>query len=78
MTQSPKEKADELIEKFKGIETNFSRDGGYTFENIYREDAIQCALIAVDEMIHYLEIVLGVDRHDFEYWQQVKAELENK
>ena len=36
----------------------------------------QCALIAVDEIIYYLEIVLGVDKEDFEYWNEVKQEIE--
>jgi len=37
--------------------------------------AKQCALIAANEIIHYLEIVLGVDKEDFEYWQEVKQEI---
>ncbi len=39
------------------------------------DDWQRCSLIAVNEIIHYLTIVLGVDKEDFEYWQQVKEEI---
>jgi hypothetical protein len=59
-----KEKAKELFDIYECItEINYT--------------AKQCALIAVDEIIHYLEIVIGLDKEDFEYWQQVKQEIDN-
>jgi hypothetical protein len=81
MILTPKEKAKELVNRFLGLEyVLFQHDGEpFTFPqgriNLY--SAKQCALIAVDELIHYLEIVLGVDKEDFEYWQEVKKEIEN-
>ena len=68
---TPQEKAIELVDKFYLIEESQECDAwidGYL--------AKKCALIAVDEIIHYLEIVLGVDKEDFEYWQEVKTEIE--
>ena len=38
--------------------------------------AKQLALIAVDEMLNHLKIILEVDKKDFEYWQEVKQEIE--
>jgi hypothetical protein len=31
----------------------------------------------VKEIIYYLEIVLGVDKTEFEFWYEVKKELKN-
>ena len=63
---TPKEKAKELVEKI----------AIYHWTDVCDyEGAKQCALIAVDEMIHYLEIKLGVDKEDFEYWYEVKEEI---
>ena len=61
---TPKEKAIELVSKFSIVGLQ------------QRNEGIACALICVDEMIYYLEIVLGVDKMDFEYWQEVKSEIE--
>jgi hypothetical protein len=60
---TPQEKARKLTDRFYN-------------EIKYMERAKVCALIAVDEAVHYLEIVLGVDKSDFEYWQEVKKEIE--
>jgi hypothetical protein len=67
---TPQEKARELVDSFKP----YSDWNGF---DLQREllNAKQCVLIAVNEMIHYLEIVLGVDKLDFEYWQEVKEEI---
>ena len=67
---TPKEKAIELFEKYDKniVSTNY--------KHMCKEAVIQCALIAVDEIIYYLEITLGVDKEDFEYWQKVKEEIE--
>jgi hypothetical protein len=63
---TPKEKAEELVNRFIYRRTDY----------VEIDDAKQCALIAVDEIIYYLEITLGVDKEDFEYWQKVKEEIE--
>jgi hypothetical protein len=55
---TPKEKAIELVNKM-------------AFE-VCKTDAIQCALIAVDEI---LSVVWYVPV-DIEYWQEVKQEIE--
>jgi hypothetical protein len=59
---SPKEKAVELIYKF-GMETQ------------YYERTKQCALIAVDEIIN---VTVGLNGwiDGFQYWEQVKQEIE--
>ena len=63
---TPKEKSDELIEKFIFINGNsfFAKD---------------CAIIAVDEIIenlHWLEDSINFDKA-IRFWNEVKTELEN-
>ena len=66
---TPKEKAAELVEKFKPL------CGGYWGGKINKAFAKQCAIIAVDEIIkiekHHI--------HDLwvEYWHEVRTEIEN-
>ena len=60
---TPKEKANELVDKF--IKTN----GNAFF-------AKECALIAVDEIIKYLNDILAPNPFD-QYWNQVKKEIQN-
>jgi len=78
---TPKEKAEELIKRFMSIETDYSRDGGYTFEHIWRNDAKQCALICVDEIIKTGLLSLNPTNNSFlmqdtkQYWNDVKSEL---
>ena len=64
-----KEKAKELVDKLKN---GLWKDRGVS---IYSEDAIYCALIAVDEILNAINPFgqfLGK-----EYWQEVKQEIEN-
>ena len=58
----PREKAIELVHKFG-------------MENQYYERAKQCALIAVDEIIN---VTVGLNGwiDGFQYWEQVKQEIE--
>lgn len=64
---TPKEKAKELVEKFRkhsnGFNTIGTHDGGD-----YRSK--KCALIAVDELINHSTILKS-------YWQKVKEEINN-
>jgi len=61
---TPKEKAEELVNKFL-----ISTPIGF-----HIDDAKQCALIAVDEIIK-LPIAIGIDDL-ITYWEEVKQELE--
>jgi hypothetical protein len=61
---TPKEKAEELIMKFKSGE---SQDGYNDVRDIHA--AIRCALIAVGEII-------DKDGYNNDYWKEVKQELE--
>jgi hypothetical protein len=60
---TPKEKAKELSIKFdKEGET---------------DNAIKCALIAVDEILIIQEYWGGINNTNYEYWQKVKQEIIN-
>jgi hypothetical protein len=66
---TPKEKAKELVDKFRlhVLEKDFFGD------SVEHDNAKQCALIAVDEIISNRERIKGIDKL---YWQQVKQEIE--
>jgi hypothetical protein len=71
---TPKEKAKELVDKFIFI------DNGEKFQIISIADekrAIQCALIAVDEMTKYIPNIYHNDMVKEKYWQEVKQEIQN-
>ena len=82
---TPKQKAEELVEKFKPHSHfwvyDFGRKKDYDIEQL--ENAVECALIAVDEIINSLESYgkesdeLQNMENDFRYWQDVKQELLN-
>ena len=63
---TPKEKAEELIVNYKMqiIKLNY-------------DEAKQCALIAVDEILEIELLVESVDDYYLRYWQEVKQEIEN-
>jgi len=62
---SPKEKAEELIEKM------------YIEQNMYRSDCIACALICVEEIILSHAIWSTEQDEYLDYYNEVKQELEN-
>jgi hypothetical protein len=66
---TPKEKAIELSDKFYFISSFFSD----------LEDAKECALIAVDEILNLTKIA-SIRRDEvymeLEYWQEVKEQIE--
>lgn len=69
---TPKEKAEELVDKMYNVDINDS----YDERAMQYQHATRCALIAVDEIINND----GFTRHDdslTEYWNQVKQEIEN-
>jgi hypothetical protein len=73
---TPKEKAEELVDRFREYshtDFNYSR-GGYQVDTQI-QNAKQCALIAVDEILSFIED----DRKGFnwkDYYKEVKQELE--
>jgi hypothetical protein len=68
---TPKEKAEELVDKFILNVLDYDGSGLNGFK------AKQCALICVDEVINqYYEHTDNVNQHNF--WQDVKDELNKK
>ena len=65
MELTPKQKAEELVEKFSDLE-----DG-----EMYIGKAKQCALIAVNEIIGIKKLWFQKDTKDLDFWQEVKKEL---
>jgi hypothetical protein len=65
----PKEKAEELVNKYWD-----------DIPDIFFEDAKECALIAVDELIEHLQPASDfggeINKYTTEYWQEVKQEIE--
>jgi len=80
---TPKEKAEKLLSEYLIFFPEFRNDLEYDY-NI--ESAKTCALIPVDEIINSLGITTNhcelnkLDqqevKNDFEYWQEVKQEIE--
>jgi predicted proteasome-type protease len=75
---TPKEKAIELVDKYNNSIMSFLSD------NMKYQNAIKCALIAVDEILKAnpiipLQFMLESESLDAanEYWQEVQQELEN-
>ena len=70
---TPKEKAEELVDKFRNEITSFLGD------NMKKNNAKKCALVAVDELIkiHYLLTTTHDTSPSIIYWKEVKKELEN-
>ena len=62
---TPKEKAKELVKRMYVVHSNSASDITLYF-------AKQCALIAVDEILSDM----GADR-GYEFWSNVKTEIEN-
>ena len=64
---TPKEKANELVDKFDNFDVLGENHNGFT--------AQQCALIAVDEILELLpEIAFG--NRVIKFYEQVKEEIE--
>ena len=65
-----KDKANELIHKYYKL----IQEHKYHYVN---QTAIDCAIIAVDEIIECTGNGLGTTKFSKEYWQEVKQELQN-
>jgi hypothetical protein len=69
----PKEKAEELVEKFYSRATSYSLD-----RKNQNENAKQCAVIAVDEIMNQCFDYRDIDlQASYDYWQEVKDELKD-
>jgi len=67
-----KEKAAELVDKFYPRATSYSSD-----RKNQKDNAKQCALIAVDEILELIRIdaFKGQNACKRKYWQEVKSEI---
>lgn len=66
---TPKEKAEELVERFNLLQTYV--------EYFSYDHAKQCALICVDEIFKTVKSVSSNEiEYDDNYWQEVKTEIE--
>jgi len=64
----PKEKAEELVKKFRLYLGTDAVGEEYFTSDL---DAKRCALIAVDEILSIL-----FQHHEIDYWKEVKQEIE--
>ncbi len=67
---TPKEKAKELVNKYKKYADDGRHNGFYSGEITFNNQK-QCALIAVDEILSLLPLA------NRDYWEEVKQEIEN-
>ena len=79
-----KEKAQELVKKFRMYDIMICDPMGYELEGYEERHYKRCALISVDEIIQilptseYLEDVGNtIENRERTYWKQVKQEIEN-
>jgi hypothetical protein len=69
----PKDKAKELYLKFKVPDYCFAKAG---MSSDWRKQAAkQCALIAVDEIINILKETVYYKQETFNYWLEVKNQI---
>jgi hypothetical protein len=74
---TPKEKAEELVHKFKKYSYYPKTNNDMLFVNELNNNVKQCALIAVDEILDLIDTIYDYDRESLDpYWKQVKQELE--
>lgn len=69
---TPQEKAKELVEKYW-----IYLRAGLLYDDEAKEDAKQCALIAVDEHFKGMSLTFGgIGDRSLKFWQEVKQEIE--
>jgi hypothetical protein len=71
---SPKEKAKELIIKFQHPPSALEHTG---CDCLHIDIAKECALIAIDEILIAASHSV-IKQHMFDYWTEVKQEIENR
>ena len=69
-----KEKAEELVEKFKSFVHCTSSWNEYD-DYLELETAKQCAKIAVEEILEILRSFSSINKLDYDYWISVKQEI---
>ena len=71
---NPKEKAEDLVCKFISHTLIFDEGAGWLED---KDEAKQCALIAVDEILNTIEYSSQADElSKISYWAEVKKEIE--
>jgi hypothetical protein len=71
---TPKEKAIELVDKFMEHTVEWDNVTEHAFDSEYH--AIQCALIAVDQIFEALDEHHWENRNVTEYYREVKEEIQ--
>ena len=67
------EKAKELVDRYW-----IYLRAGLMYDDEAKEDAKQCALIAVDEHFKGMSLTFGcINDRSFKFWQEVKQEIES-
>ncbi len=71
---TPKEKAQEIYDKFNKIETpsEMNFEGKINLTSLSYIASKQCSLISVNEVLSVL-----FQHHKIDYWKEVKQEIEN-
>ena len=86
---TPKEKAEELVNKFSAIQDNINwgtekeieqanviyTKNEKSYDMYYHILAKESALMVVDEMLEVLCVYEDISK-DYQYWQQVKQEID--
>jgi hypothetical protein len=73
---TPKEKAEELVHKFKKYSYYPTTNDDVLFVNQLNNNAKQCALIAVGEIKRCIDWHIYPLDKEWRYWDEVKQELE--
>jgi hypothetical protein len=73
---TPKEKAEELVHKFKKYSYYPKTNNDMLFVNELNNNAKQCALIAVDEIIIALNFHQWQNTKQIDYYIEVRQEIE--
>lgn len=77
---TPQEKAEELIKRFNKVEIFISIEPSNIDTDIESVDCDankQCALIAVDEILHSLSYKMSTNIEELDYYNEVRQEIEN-
>lgn len=74
---NPKEKAEELLKEFLPHAMFYIHDltPPSKMKQEQKENAIECALICVKQIVEELYLYLDEDAVTFEYWNEVKDEI---